>query len=121
MSRRASGAVSQEPTGAPGSRKETGIAAVFDEELVRRALAEDIGRGDVTTEATIPAGTQATARLVARQEGVVAGLPIAERVFRLLDPHVRFEQQVSDGAHVAAGAVLATIRGEARALLSGER
>ncbi|MGZ3676188.1 MAG: carboxylating nicotinate-nucleotide diphosphorylase, partial [Ktedonobacterales bacterium] len=55
---------------------------VFDAELVRRALAEDVGRGDVTTEATIPAGTQASGRIVARQPGVVAGLPIAALTFR---------------------------------------
>ena len=50
---------------------------LFDTDLIRRALAEDVGRGDVTTEATIPAGAQAAARIVAREAGVVAGLPMA--------------------------------------------
>ena len=93
----------------------------FDSELIRRALAEDIGRGDVTTEATIPAGAQATARIVAREAGVVAGLPLAQRVFAALDPNVTFEAQVADSDAVEAGATLAQISGEARALLTAER
>jgi len=98
-----------------------GLDPVFDVELVRRALAEDVGRGDVTTEATIPAGTRATARIVAREAGVVAGLPLAEIAFRLLDPGVAFEARVRDGARVAAGATLAEVAGDARALLTAER
>jgi nicotinate-nucleotide pyrophosphorylase (carboxylating) len=94
---------------------------LFDSDLIRRALAEDIGRGDVTTEATIPAGTQATARIVAREAGVIAGLPLAQRVFAALDSNVRFEASVADGDTVEAGATLATMSGEARALLTAER
>lgn len=94
---------------------------VFDVALVRRALAEDVGRGDVTTEATIPAGTQASGRIVARQPGVVAGLPIVAVTFRLLDPAVRVEAVVTDGAHVEAGATLVRLSGDARALLTAER
>src|SRR6185437_3125928 len=97
------------------------IDPLFDSELIRRALAEDIGRGDVTTEATIPAGAQATARIVAREAGVVAGLPLAQRVFAALDPNVTFEAQVADSDAVEAGATLAQISGEARALLTAER
>ncbi|HEY7093965.1 MAG TPA: carboxylating nicotinate-nucleotide diphosphorylase [Ktedonobacterales bacterium] len=94
---------------------------LFDSDLIRRALAEDIGRGDVTTEATILAGTQASARIVAREAGVVAGLPLARRVFAALDPNVTFEAQVADGVAVEAGATLAQIYGEARTLLTAER
>jgi nicotinate-nucleotide pyrophosphorylase (carboxylating) len=94
---------------------------LFDSELIRRALAEDIGRGDVTTEATISAGTEATARIVAREAGVIAGLPLAQRVFAALDPNARFEAQVADGDAVETGATLAQITGEARALLTAER
>jgi nicotinate-nucleotide pyrophosphorylase (carboxylating) len=93
----------------------------FDPDLIRRALAEDIGRGDVTTEATIPAYVQATARIVARETGVVAGLPLAQRVFAALDPAIRFEAHVADGDAVEAGATLARISGAARALLTAER
>lgn len=94
---------------------------VFDVELVQRALAEDIGRGDVTTEATIPAGTRASGRIVARLAGVVAGLPIAAIAFRLLDPGVTFEALVPEGARVEAGAALARVAGDARAILTAER
>ena len=102
-------------------REHNGFDPVFDEALVRRALAEDIGRGDVTTEATIPAGTTAHGRIVAREAGVIAGLPVAALTFHLLDSTIHFEPQVTDGAHVAAGATLATLAGDARALLTAER
>ncbi|WIG59220.1 MAG: Quinolinate phosphoribosyltransferase [decarboxylating] [Ktedonobacterales bacterium] len=108
----------------PDISRESNHAAfdpVFDVELVRRALAEDIGRGDVTTEATIAAGTPASARIVTREAGVVAGLPVAALAFRLLDPPVRFEPLVADGARVEAGAILARVAGDARALLTVER
>lgn len=98
-----------------------GFDPTIDVELIRRALAEDIGRGDVTTEATIPSGAVATARIVARQGGVIAGLPVAEHVFRLLDDLVTFEPLVPDGAHVEPGASLARIHGDARVILTGER
>ena len=92
------------------------------EPLLRLALAEDLGRaGDITTEATIPAGAVASARLVARSGGSIAGLPMAERVFALLDPAVRFESRVSDGDVVEAKTTLARISGPARAILTGER
>src|SRR5262245_15419263 len=94
---------------------------LFDSDLVRRALAEDIGRGDVTTEATIPAGVQATARIVAREAGVVAGLPLAQRVFDALDPAVIFEAQMADGDTVTAGATLARMIGTAPSLRTAER
>jgi nicotinate-nucleotide pyrophosphorylase (carboxylating) len=94
---------------------------LFDADLIRRALAEDIGRGDVTTAATIPAGMRATARSVTRAAGVVAGLPLAQRVFAMLDPALTFEAAVADGDTVEAGATLARITGEARGLLTAER
>jgi nicotinate-nucleotide pyrophosphorylase (carboxylating) len=97
------------------------VNPLFDADLIRQALAEDIGRGDVTTEATIPAGVKATARIVTREGGVIAGLPLAERVFAALDPSVLFEALVADGETVEAGATLAQISGEARALLTAER
>jgi nicotinate-nucleotide pyrophosphorylase (carboxylating) len=94
---------------------------LFDPELVRRALAEDVGRGDVTTQATIAPGTRGSARFVARQAGVVAGLPIAALTFTLLDPAVEFETLAPDGSSVAAGETLARVTGDAAALLTGER
>jgi nicotinate-nucleotide pyrophosphorylase (carboxylating) len=98
-----------------------GFDPIFDTEIVRRALAEDIGRGDVTTEATIPVGTRATGRIVTRASGVIAGLPVAALVFHLLDPAIAFDQQLRDGTRAEAGAVLAVLSGDARAVLTAER
>jgi nicotinate-nucleotide pyrophosphorylase (carboxylating) len=94
---------------------------MFDRELVRRALMEDIGRGDVTGTATIPAGTTARGRILAHEAGVVAGLPLAKLVFQALDPTMRFTATVADGASVTASATLAEVEGDARALLAAER
>lgn len=89
--------------------------------LIDAALAEDLGAGDVTTEALVPPTAEAEAVLRTRLAGVIAGLGVAEAVFRRLDPQVVFEQGVAEGEEVVAGTVLATVRGRARALLSGER
>ena len=93
----------------------------LDPDLVRRALREDIGNGDVTGEATIAAGAQAAGVIVTRQAGTVAGLPVAELAFRLLDPAVHYTAEVADGASVEANIVLARLHGNARALLAAER
>lgn len=90
-------------------------------DLVRRALAEDIGAGDVTTHATVPARARARASLVARQACVVAGLEVARETFRQVDAAVRFEQQCADGDRVESGAVLARLEGPARGVLTAER
>ncbi|HEY4942410.1 MAG TPA: carboxylating nicotinate-nucleotide diphosphorylase [Rhizomicrobium sp.] len=96
--------------------------ALLVEPIVRRALEEDLGRaGDITSELTVPADTQAKARLVARQSGTIAGLIAAETAFRLVDAALKFEAQAPDGSTVQSGTVLALIEGPARALLSGER
>ncbi|WP_439602501.1 carboxylating nicotinate-nucleotide diphosphorylase [Devosia sp.] len=92
------------------------------EEAVRRALAEDLGlAGDLTSQATIPADAVATATLSAREAGVIAGLPLALEVFRQLGGAVSFDPQVSDGAAVTKGDIVAVVAGDARQLLAGER
>ncbi|HEY6320870.1 MAG TPA: carboxylating nicotinate-nucleotide diphosphorylase [Thermoanaerobaculia bacterium] len=92
------------------------------EDLVRRALAEDLGRaGDLTSDAVVPAEARAEAVLVARAPGRLAGLPVALAAFRLLDPSLTLAAHAADGEDVAAGAVLATVRGAARSILSAER
>jgi len=92
------------------------------DEAVTRALAEDLGRaGDVTSIATIPEGTRGAAVMKAREAGVIAGLAVAEAVFRRLDPAVEIAGHLRDGAAVQAKTVLMTIAGDARALLSAER
>jgi len=89
---------------------------------VRQALLEDLGRaGDVTTDATIDPKEAIAQAAECREEGVVAGLPLAAVAFRLLDASVTFETAAHDGDRVGAGAVLAEVSGPARAVLSGER
>jgi nicotinate-nucleotide pyrophosphorylase (carboxylating) len=90
--------------------------------LIRTALAEDVGRGDLTTQLTVPAGTQATATIMAKQAGVLAGMPLLEKVFRAAgDGAVRVDALSHDGTAFAAGATLATVAGQATTLLIGER
>jgi nicotinate-nucleotide pyrophosphorylase (carboxylating) len=92
------------------------------DDAVRRALDEDLGRaGDITSNATIPESAHANAVMVARQGGVVAGLPLAAAAFRLLSPDVHIEPHVRDGASVNEGDPLLTLTGPARAILAGER
>jgi nicotinate-nucleotide pyrophosphorylase (carboxylating) len=95
-------------------------------DVVARALDEDLGdlgpAGDVTTAATVPAGAVACAELVPRADGVVAGLPVAGYVFETVGQgRVRVEYRTLDGARVAAGEVLATVRGPVRDILTAER
>ena len=89
---------------------------------VDRALAEDLGRaGDVTSIATIPAGTPARAVVIARKSGVVSGLPLVAAAFRRLDPGINIKAGTRDGDSVAAKTELMTVNGDARAVLSAER
>ena len=98
--------------------------SIFDPaivEIVRRALEEDLGDGDVTSECTVPESLVLEGRFVARSSGVIAGLEIAGLVFSLLDERVTFEAKVGDGQSVRNRQTLALVRGPGRALLSGER
>jgi nicotinate-nucleotide pyrophosphorylase (carboxylating) len=90
-------------------------------DLVRRALEEDIGAGDATTAAVVPPQALARAHILARQTLVCACLPIAERIFRALDSEIRVTFPHNDGSFVEPGAVIVQIKGNARALLTGER
>jgi nicotinate-nucleotide pyrophosphorylase (carboxylating) len=89
--------------------------------IIRNALQEDIGLGDVTTLATIEAGTVSRAELVAKEDFVLSGIDVAGRVFSMLDSQVAFEKIREDGFSVQRGEVLAWLKGDARALLQGER
>jgi len=92
------------------------------DEAVRRALAEDLGeRGDITTDSVIPPERQAAGVIAARKPGVAAGLPVAMRVFQLIDADVRLVPKLSDGIRLAPGDVLLEIAGAARSLLKAER
>jgi nicotinate-nucleotide pyrophosphorylase (carboxylating) len=90
-------------------------------DILQRALAEDIGDGDITSECTIPETLWLEGRFVARAEGVIAGLEIAGMVFRLLDQSVQIDPLAEDGQSVQPMQTLARLRGPGRALLSGER
>ncbi len=89
--------------------------------LVSAALAEDLGSGDITTDNIFDPEQKGSAEIIARQAGVVAGLPLAFAVFRKLDPLIECNPFVADGEKVSAETVLAEISGKVRALLSGER
>ena len=91
------------------------------ETVVRAALEEDRAYQDVTTRSIVPAHLRASAVLVARSAGVIAGLPLMEAVFTLLDPTVKFRRLEQDGAHLTANQAVLEIEGSARAMLSGER
>lgn len=92
------------------------------DKAVAEALAEDLGLGgDITTLATVPAGTRAAGVIAARKPGTVAGIQLAEAAFKTLDPFVTFETVVPDGGKVEAGGVIARVSGDARTLLTGER
>lgn len=91
------------------------------EEIIDRALAEDIGFCDLTSELVIPADARAELALNARQEIVVAGLDIAARVFRRRVPECRIELRARDGERVKAGAAMGRVEGPARGLLAVER
>jgi nicotinate-nucleotide pyrophosphorylase (carboxylating) len=90
--------------------------------FLRQALAEDIGPGDLTTEAIVPAGARARGVVRVKEAGVIAGLEVAARVFALLDPGSRWRARAADGDWIAsAPRDVAEVEGSARALLSGER
>jgi nicotinate-nucleotide pyrophosphorylase (carboxylating) len=90
-------------------------------ELIDRALAEDVGAGDVTTEATVDAGARARATITQKAPGVISGLAVAEAVFRRLDPDAEIERLGPEGEWREAGAPVLRVDGSARALLTGER
>lgn len=92
------------------------------EPIVRHALEEDLGRaGDITSDLVLPAGQRATALLVARRAGTVAGLVAAEAAFHLLDGSLKVRLEARDGAQVPAGTPLLAVQGSARSILAAER
>ena len=103
-------------------KQEPALDEVLLKPLVEAALTEDLGRrGDVTSQATIPADMQAQLQIKARQAGVICGMDLARLSFALVDAQIEFIAQVVDGETVAAGTVLAIVSGNARHLLTAER
>jgi nicotinate-nucleotide pyrophosphorylase (carboxylating) len=98
------------------------LPAILIEPIVREALLEDLGRaGDLTTDAIVPRDLKTRTVMAARQEGVVAGLDLAALAFRLIDPAIRFQPMIEDGAALAPGARVAIVEGRARGVLTAER
>ncbi len=103
-------------------KKEPALDDVLLRPLVEAALTEDLGRrGDVTSQATIPADMQAKLEIKARQAGVICGMDLARLSFAMVDSQIEFVAQVADGEWVDAGTVLASVGGNARHLLTAER
>ena len=107
-----------------GSELGLGTSQGLSDEItdcIRRALAEDIGTGDATTDSIVPAKAQVEALIKAKQNGVVAGLDVAAAVFHSLDETFSLSGNVTEGSKVESGTVVATISGAARTVLTGER
>lgn len=91
------------------------------EQIIATALREDLGFGDITSESLVNPLQQGTAKITAKQEGIVAGIEVAKNVFKLVDPSLNFQASITDGDKVKPGTSLATISGGTRSILSGER
>ena len=91
------------------------------EEIIDRALAEDLVKGDVTTDALIPADRRGTGLIVAKKEGILAGINIAKQVFHRVDPELKVEVLLEDGAGVKPGSKVANVSGSIASILAAER
>ena len=91
------------------------------DELIDLAFAEDIGDGDATTLCCIPADEMGRQRLIVKEEGILAGVEIARRVFHKFDPELKMEVMIEDGAHVKPGDIAFVVTGKVRSLLQTER
>ena len=99
----------------------TALDAIYVDSIVRTALLEDVGGGDITTLLTVPDSAVSTAIITAKESGVIAGLDIARATFFAVDPSVEVLPRVLDGARVEVGDEIASISGKTRAILTGER
>jgi len=90
-------------------------------EIVSLALGEDLGSGDLTTRLLFPKAVKAEAAIRVKQEAILAGLPVAEAVFRKLDPKLKFEPLAQDGDRIEPGTIVVRVKGDGRSLLKGER
>ncbi|MDD5566570.1 MAG: carboxylating nicotinate-nucleotide diphosphorylase [Candidatus Omnitrophica bacterium] len=102
-------------------KKSAALPEVPLDSVIRAALREDIGKGDITTSLVVPAGSRMTARIVARQECIVCGLTVAEKVLKSVDKKISFKPCAKEGSLVKKGACLARIRGNSRSILTAER
>jgi len=91
------------------------------EEIVQLAIKEDIGTGDITSKIFIPEGSESEGVLIAKESGIVAGLPVAGYVLSQIDKDLLFTVNVEDGSRVEKGSVIAVVKGLTISLLSAER
>lgn len=91
------------------------------EQLIDAAILEDIGKGDVTSNASIPEGLQATGVISLKQSAIIAGLPFLETIFQKIDPKISVQIKVEEGSQHKAGTIIAEVKGPVRGLLAGER
>lgn len=91
------------------------------DEIIKQALSEDIREGDHTSLSTIPQDSKGKAQLIVKQDGIVAGVEIAKRVFDAVDPTLVFTQRIKDGSKIKVGDIVFEIEGSSRSILSGER
>ena len=91
------------------------------DELIKMALREDISSEDVSTNAVMPEAKAGCVELIAKQDGIICGMDVYERVFKLLDENTVVEKYVKDGDEVKKGKLMAMVKGDIRVLLSGER
>jgi nicotinate-nucleotide pyrophosphorylase (carboxylating) len=89
--------------------------------LIRAALTEDVGAGDVTSDALVPMDMTCRGKIVCKQDGVIAGLSIAQRVFNIVDPRIQFDAKTKDGEKVQVEQIVARLYGPARGILRAER
>lgn len=108
-------------SGSPGAIQPPVRQSAQVQRLIRMALAEDIGTGDITSRLVVDAGARAEAQLVARRPGVLCGILVAASVFKAVDTRVRFQVLLQDGFRFRRGTVLAQVSGPARSLLAAER
>ena len=91
------------------------------EDIIRKALEEDLGEGDHTSLATIPEESMGTASLILKEAGILAGIPVAENIFRQVDPSLALDILIHDGSSVVPGNIAFTVTGKIRSILAAER
>jgi nicotinate-nucleotide pyrophosphorylase (carboxylating) len=103
------------------SESKPGINPEKLETIIRHALIEDIGRGDITTQLTIPKDKEIKAKIIAKEDFLLCGVIVAEKVFKTVDPSIKFEQKIREGKQVKAKKTIAVISGKASSILTAER
>ncbi len=97
------------------------LTAAQIEEIVDRALAEDLGWGDATTKALIPSDQRGIASIMAKEEGILAGIDIAKKVFQRVDPALKVDVFIADGSQINPGSIIAKVKGNVASILKAER